>query len=197
MLWQVLRIWQQPLHFHMEKEALCNCFFLEFAILYSFTQTTMLCKFDRCHGGANIRAWKHVMRNGICTGGPYGYKYCREAISAASAYFIQNNEKAIRREIWKSGPVHAAFDTYGDIKTYDGGIYKHTAGERRGGHSIKIIGWGNERMPNGTVVPYWIIANSWSHDWGEKGRFLPHDKRHKRLQTGRTGQLRNDESMKR
>ncbi|KAL6732928.1 hypothetical protein Aduo_003633 [Ancylostoma duodenale] len=27
-----------------------------------------------CRGGANIRAWKHVMRNGVCTGGPYGYK---------------------------------------------------------------------------------------------------------------------------
>ncbi|KHJ99374.1 hypothetical protein OESDEN_00612, partial [Oesophagostomum dentatum] len=42
----------------------------------------------------------------------------------------------------------------------------HTAGKQEGGHAVKIIGWGKE---NG--VPYWLIANSWNTDWGEKGLF--------------------------
>ncbi|ETN75781.1 hypothetical protein NECAME_12141 [Necator americanus] len=42
---------------------------------------------------------------------------------------------------------------------------QHKAGERSGGHSVKIIGWG---VDNGTA--YWLIANSWSKDWGENGK---------------------------
>jgi hypothetical protein len=33
-----------------------------------------------------------------------------------------------------------------------------------GGHAIRILGWGTE---NGT--PYWLVANSWNPDWGNKG----------------------------
>jgi len=33
-----------------------------------------------------------------------------------------------------------------------------------GGHAIKILGWGTE---DGT--PYWLVANSWNPDWGDKG----------------------------
>jgi hypothetical protein len=35
-----------------------------------------------------------------------------------------------------------------------------------GGHAIRILGWGEE---NGT--PYWLVANSWNYDWGDKGTF--------------------------
>lgn len=35
-----------------------------------------------------------------------------------------------------------------------------------GGHAVRILGWGKE---NGT--PYWLIANSWNEDWGDKGLF--------------------------
>lgn len=31
-------------------------------------------------------------------------------------------------------------------------------------HVVKILGWGIE---NG--VPYWLAANSWNTDWGDKG----------------------------
>ncbi|VDO85547.1 unnamed protein product [Haemonchus placei] len=43
---------------------------------------------------------------------------------------------------------------------------QHTAGKARGAHAIKIIGWGAEND-----VPYWLIANSFNDDWGEKGYF--------------------------
>ncbi|VDM70138.1 unnamed protein product, partial [Strongylus vulgaris] len=42
----------------------------------------------------------------------------------------------------------------------------HTAGKYRGVHAVKLLGWGVE---NGTK--FWLGANSWSEDWGEKGYF--------------------------
>ena len=44
------------------------------------------------------------------------------------------------------------------------GVYQHTSGHMLGGHAIRILGWGTEE---GT--PYWIVANSWNTDWGDKG----------------------------
>ena len=44
------------------------------------------------------------------------------------------------------------------------GVYQHVTGGMLGGHAIKILGWGEE---NGT--PYWLAANSWNSDWGDKG----------------------------
>jgi cathepsin B len=43
---------------------------------------------------------------------------------------------------------------------------QHTTGEELGGHAIKIMGWGTE-----AGVDYWLVANSWNEDWGDKGTF--------------------------
>lgn len=40
--------------------------------------------------------------------------------------------------------METRFDVYSDFMSYKGGIYKHVAGYREGGHAIKIIGWGVE-----------------------------------------------------
>jgi len=45
------------------------------------------------------------------------------------------------------------------------GVYKHEAGSALGGHAVKLMGWGVEK---GT--PYWLVANSWNPDWGDKGK---------------------------
>lgn len=47
------------------------------------------------------------------------------------------------------------------------GVYQHVTGDMLGGHAIKVLGWGEE---NGT--PYWLAANSWNSDWGDKGTTL-------------------------
>ncbi|EYC18389.1 hypothetical protein Y032_0028g1835 [Ancylostoma ceylanicum] len=90
--------------------------------------------------------------------------------TCASAYVVSKNEKDIRREIWKNGPVQAGYYVYEDFRFYRGGIYKHQWGAQTGGHAVKIIGWG-KAMVNGTDTPYWLIANSWNVKWGEKGYF--------------------------
>lgn len=64
------------------------------------------------------------------------------------------------------GSVTAAFTVYNDFPAYASGVYQHKTGSALGGHAVKILGWGTE---DGT--PYWLVANSWNTDWGDKGFF--------------------------
>ena len=43
------------------------------------------------------------------------------------------------------------------------GIYKCNGGNKIGGHSVRIIGWNN----NKEVGEYWIVANTWGSLWGQ------------------------------
>jgi len=65
-----------------------------------------------------------------------------------------------------NGPVEAGFVVYADFKKYKSGVYTHVVGRKEGGHAVKIIGWGVE-----DTVPYWLVANSWNENWGDKGFF--------------------------
>ncbi|XP_062415547.1 cathepsin B-like [Pungitius pungitius] len=82
------------------------------------------------------------------------------------SYSVPSQEEQIMTELLKYGPVEAAFSVYADFLLYKTGVYQHVTGEMLGGHAIKILGWGEE---NGT--PYWLAANSWNSDWGDKGFF--------------------------
>ena len=67
-----------------------------------------------------------------------------------------------------NGPVEAAFSVYSDFETYVNGVYSHKTGTPLGGHAVRILGWGVDAA---TSTPYWLVANSWNSDWGEKGFF--------------------------
>ena len=43
-------------------------------------------------------------------------------------------------------------------------MYEYTGGEYKGGHAVKLIGWGSY-----DGVDYWLAANSWNSDWGDNG----------------------------
>ncbi|XP_023016606.2 cathepsin B isoform X2 [Leptinotarsa decemlineata] len=81
-------------------------------------------------------------------------------------YYVSNQEKQIQLEILKNGPVEAAFHVYTDFYAYKRGVYQNYFGQYEGGHAVRILGWGVEK---GT--PYWLVANSWNEDWGDKGLF--------------------------
>ena len=65
-----------------------------------------------------------------------------------------------------NGPVVGSFNLFADFVTYKSGVYHHTSGALLAAHAVKILGWG---VDNGT--PYWLAANSWNEDWGDKGFF--------------------------
>jgi len=96
----------------------------------------------------------------------YPTPYDQDKHHGASVYSISSKQEQIQTEIMKNGPVEAAFSVYADFLAYKTGVYQYTTGDLLGGHAIKILGWGVEN-----TTPYWIVANSWNEDWGDKGFF--------------------------
>jgi len=84
------------------------------------------------------------------------------------AYSVPFNSKQIMAEIYKNGPVQAAFMVYADFPNYSEGVYKHVSGDLLGGHAVKIVGWGTHPEQG----DYWVLANSWAKDWGKLGGFF-------------------------
>ncbi|XP_049336242.1 cathepsin Bb isoform X2 [Astyanax mexicanus] len=96
----------------------------------------------------------------------YTPSYAEDRHYGKRSYSIPSDPKQIMAEIYKNGPVEAAFTVYEDFLLYKTGVYQHRTGAVLGGHAIKILGWGEENS-----TPYWLAANSWNNDWGDKGYF--------------------------
>ncbi|XGW24253.1 hypothetical protein V3C99_005998 [Haemonchus contortus] len=116
--------------------------------------------YGECRGTAPTPPCKRKCRPGVRKMYRIDKRYGKDA------YIVKQSVKAIQSEILKNGPVVASFAVYEDFRHYKSGIYKHTAGELRGYHAVKMIGWGTENRTD-----YWLIANSWHDDWGENGYF--------------------------
>jgi len=99
-------------------------------------------------------------------GTSYSTPYGQDKHKFASSYSVAPNIAAIATEIMNNGPVEAAFTVYEDFLTYKSGVYQHKTGGVDGGHAVKLMGWGTENN-----TPYWLVANSWNEDWGDKGTF--------------------------
>ncbi|ULT92198.1 hypothetical protein L3Y34_009737 [Caenorhabditis briggsae] len=72
----------------------------------------------------------------------------------------------IQTEIYNNGPVEVSYRVFEDFYQYKSGVYHYVSGKLTGAHAVKIIGWGTENK-----VDYWLVANSWGTDFGEKGFF--------------------------
>jgi C1A family cysteine protease len=72
-----------------------------------------------------------------------------------------NSVQAVKDAL-KKGPLVTSMTVYEDFLVYGGGIYKSTSNKSVGGHAISIVGYNDAER-------YWIIRNSWTEDWGEKG----------------------------
>ncbi|XP_028997359.1 cathepsin B-like [Betta splendens] len=96
----------------------------------------------------------------------YSPVYKKDKHFGRQSYSVPSKQEQIMAELYKNGPVEAAYTVYADFLAYKTGVYQHVTGEMLGGHAIKILGWGVE---SGT--PYWLAANSWNNDWGDRGFF--------------------------
>uniref|UniRef100_A0A3Q3A6B3 Tubulointerstitial nephritis antigen like 1 n=1 Tax=Kryptolebias marmoratus TaxID=37003 RepID=A0A3Q3A6B3_KRYMA len=110
---------------------------------------------------------------------PNTHIYQNDIYQSTPPYRLSSNEKEIMKEIMDNGPVQAIMDVHEDFFVYRSGIYKHTDVSfakaphyrKHGTHSVRIIGWGEDRDFNGTPRKYWTAANSWGKNWGEDGYF--------------------------
>lgn len=111
---------------------------------------------------------------------PSGVEYkIEKRYKASPPYRIRPIEREIMKEIMDNGPVQAIFEVKEDFFMYKSGVYQwsgitydHPPAPRKSGyHSVRIMGWGVDRTPEGDIIKYWICANSWGPEWGEKGYF--------------------------
>lgn len=63
------------------------------------------------------------------------------------------------------GPVLTTMTVYEDFKYYKSGVYKHVDGPLLGGHAVLLVGYDDN-------LQAWIVRNSWSERWGDKGYFM-------------------------
>jgi len=96
----------------------------------------------------------------------YPKKYNQDKYYGSQSYSVDSAVEQIQSEIMKSGPVEASYTVYDDFPSYKSGVYQRHSDNALGGHAVKILGWGVE---GGT--PYWLVANSWNTEWGDKGYF--------------------------
>ena len=109
----------------------------------------------------------------LCIDHP-GARRVAQRVWPISTFFILPGKgdeliKNMKLNIMKWGPLIAAFNIFPDfLNEYDGkSIYIPKPGQHSlGGHAVKIVGWGET---NGVL--YWICANSWGTNWGDKGYF--------------------------
>ena len=98
------------------------------------------------------------------------YKSCNNyGLYGTTKMNPKGGSKQIQIEIYKWGPICAAFKVYPDFYTFDAKneIYKWNGkGEQIGGHAVEIVGWGKEK---GKL--FWQIKNTWGEQWGIKGYF--------------------------
>ncbi|XP_065086721.1 cathepsin B-like isoform X2 [Ochlerotatus camptorhynchus] len=85
---------------------------------------------------------------------------------ASRVYKVVEDEQMIRLNLFSRGPLSTRFEIYNDFLSYKQGVYQYTFGRHRGSHIVKLIGWGEE---NGVL--YWLCANSWGPNYGERGFF--------------------------
>lgn len=145
-----------------------------------------------CHGGNIDVAWNFAREHGLVEADCFPYKGaltscpyrpsgnllsdgCPPALpQRTSRYKVGppgrlKTEEDIMYDIMTSGPVHAIMTVYQDFFHYRDGVYRHTThgdNQLQGLHSVKIVGWGEERGDK-----YWIVANSWGTAWGLNGYF--------------------------
>nr|BAF43801.1 Longipain [Haemaphysalis longicornis] len=96
----------------------------------------------------------------------YNVDFADDKHYGKKSYSVPSNVTQIQVEIMTNGPVEADFTVYADFPLYKSGVYQRHTDQALGGHAIRLLGWGVEKG-----VPYWLAANSWNTEWGDKGFF--------------------------
>ncbi|XP_053202622.1 procathepsin L-like [Panonychus citri] len=131
-----------------------------------------------CEGGLMDNAFSYIRHNhGIDTEQSYPYlahngrcHFHPKDIGATDSGFVDidaGNETKLMEAIATVGPVSVAIDaSHESFQFYSHGVYdeKECSSEDLD-HGVLAVGYGTDAEGN----DYWIVKNSWSEKWGEKG----------------------------
>jgi len=129
-----------------------------------------------CDGGLMPNAFEYIIQNGIESENDYPYTGAdgtcqfdsKKVVAHASNYtMISGDETQMAAWLVKNGPIAIAVDAE-PWQFYIGGVYYLPCGTSLD-HGVLLVGYGVETDIFDQTMPYWIIKNSWSSDWGESG----------------------------
>lgn len=136
---------------------------------------------DGCGGGYMTNAFKYVQENGgIDSEESYPYvgedQPCRYNSTGMAAQckgyqeIPEGNEHALAVALFKVGPVSVGIDaTQTTFQFYHRGVYYDANCNKDDiNHAVLAVGYG----VNTKGKKYWIVKNSWSERWGNKGYIL-------------------------
>jgi len=134
-----------------------------------------------CNGGDAYAGVGHIVQSGgIAASEEYAYLgqgyYCREKETPKVARFKgyskvpRYNDRALMEAVYSRGPVAVSLDASQDSFTfYSSGVYLEAKCMWRPDqldHSMMLVGYGTDPV---TGLDYWLIKNSWSIHWGDRG----------------------------
>lgn len=136
---------------------------------------------DGCGGGYMTNAFRYVQENGgIDSEESYPYvgedepcRYNSTGMAAQCKGFVeipQGNEHALAVALFKVGPVSVGIDaTQSSFQFYQRGVYYDPNCNKDDiNHAVLAVGYGVSTKGK----KYWIVKNSWSERWGNKGYIL-------------------------
>ncbi|XP_015790859.1 cathepsin L1 [Tetranychus urticae] len=130
-----------------------------------------------CEGGLMDNAFSYIRHNhGIDTESAYPYdgkdercRFTRKDIGATDTGFVDieaGSEQKLMEAVATVGPVSVAIDaSHESFQFYSHGIYDEPeCSSEELDHGVLVVGYGSDKGGD-----YWIVKNSWSETWGEKG----------------------------
>lgn len=125
-----------------------------------------------CNGGQMEGAFKYIISNGQCSLSSYPYKAvdgncqkCSAVAHITSCSDVKPNDQLSLKAAVANQPVAIAIEAdtrY--FQSYSSGILTSSSCGTTLDHGVLIVGYGEE---NG--IKYWLVKNSWSSSWGDKG----------------------------
>jgi C1A family cysteine protease len=129
-----------------------------------------------CSGGQMDGAFKYVMEHGQCALSSYPYTSgtgesgscktsCSSVAHLSKCSDVKPNDQISLKGAVAQQPVSIAIEA--DTKyfqSYSSGVLTSASCGTNLDHGVLIVGYGEE---NG--IKYWLVKNSWSTTWGDKG----------------------------
>lgn len=100
---------------------------------------------------------QYVLKKAVCDTEAYPFRL--------SSYYSLNTDNEVKKAIMTTGAVFVNYPIYDNwYSVGSNGIMEKNKGSYHGNHCVLIVGW--KVIDNKS---YWIILNSWSDYWGNKG----------------------------